>query len=337
MKIAYYVYPEIVLSGKSNGVRGQAITWAKGLRKYGHEVIEINPWGNYDWISFDVIHVFGKGLWIHSFVSELYKKNKNIVISPIIDSNQSLFRYKLSTFLGAKKLRLWSSTYALKKTLPYVKGVFVRSDHESQYFSKAMNLNDSKIFKVSLSYEDIYSEQYDNVKKENFCLHISSIYQPRKNVLRLIQAAKKYKFNLVLAGAKGTEEQFAPIKKEIGTSKNIKVLGFISEEEMKDLFARAKVFALPSILEGVGIVALNAARFGCEIVITNIGGPKEYYKEMAVKVNPFSVDEIGSSVVQLLHQKGFQPKLKEYVKMQYSDAAITKMLVKQYLLLNLKE
>lgn len=46
-------------------------------------------------------------------------------------------------------------------------------------------------------------------------------------------------------------------------------------------------------MEGVGIVAVDAAIYGCEIVITNIGGPKEYYDNMAYTVNPYNIDDIG--------------------------------------------
>ena len=132
--------------------------------------------------------------------------------------------------------------------------------------------------------------------RETFCIHISSISDECKNVLRLIKAAKKFGFRLVLAGKKGSVSQFKPLADEIGNSDNIEVMGFISEEQKLDLYRRAKVFALPSIKEGVGIVALDAAHFGCEVVITDVGGPKEYFGDYAYKVNPYSIDSIGIAI-----------------------------------------
>lgn len=329
MKIAYVLYPNAILSGDSNGIKKQAKIWNIGLTKLGHEVIEVNPWGNYKWIDFDLIHVFGTGLWLNSFIKGLYVKNKNIVFSPIIDTIQTPFKYKLSTYIGFKKFRLWSPTYALKNTLPFLKGVFVRSDYESIYLKKSLSFKDEKIYKIMLPY-DMNINDIEKLKKENFCLHISSIYQERKNVIRLIQAAKKYNFNLVLAGAKGTEEQFRKIKKVIGNSKNIKVLGFISETEMIDLYKRAKVFALPSISEGVGLVALNAAVFGCDIVITNLGGPKEYYNNFANLVDPLNVDDIGRSIMCFLNDITHQPQLKNYVTANFREDIISKKIEKAY-------
>lgn len=135
MKIGFLLGQEAILSGNSNGIKSQAKTWKKGLELNGHNVLELNAWGNYNWSSFDIIHVFGTGFWLHSLVKGIYIKNKNIVISSIIDSIESPFKYKFSTFVGFEKLRLWSPTYTLKKTLPYVKGVFVRSKYESIFFS----------------------------------------------------------------------------------------------------------------------------------------------------------------------------------------------------------
>ncbi|AUC22219.1 hypothetical protein BTO15_08990 [Polaribacter sejongensis] len=330
MKIGFFLGQSAIISGNSNGVKNQAREWSKGLVSQGHTVDELNVWGNYDWKTYDVLHIFGTGIWLHAFIIVLSKKNKNIVISPIIDSIQSPFMYKLSTFVGFEKLRLYSPTYALKKSLPYIKGVFVRSDYESLFFSKSMNLKSSKIFKVPLSFDDEICKEYNhNLKKENFCLHISSIYQERKNVIRLIKAAKKYKFKLVLAGAKGSEEQFRPLLNEIGDCKNIKVLGFITEEEMIDLYKKAKVFALPSISEGVGIVALNAAYYGCEVVLTNVGGPKEYFHPFAELVNPYSVRDIGVAVNKLLI-KNQDKKLHNHILCNFKENVISKKIIKSY-------
>src|SRR5690606_27226277 len=113
-------------------------------------------------------------------------------------------------------------------------------------------------------------------------------------------------FRLVLAGSTGSEEEFRPIKEEIGDATNIEVLGFISEETKLDLYSKAKVFALPSLWEGVGIVALDAAVFGCKIVITKNGGPKEYYNGMAEVVDPLDIDSIGTSILKLLNENGNQ-------------------------------
>ncbi|WP_163710525.1 glycosyltransferase [Mangrovibacterium lignilyticum] len=297
--------------------------------KSGYTVDLIECWGNYDWSSYDLVHIFGRGLWLIDFIPNLASKNPNIVISPIIDSIESVFLYKLTSFLGNEKLRMYSLTYGLRKIFPQISGVFVRSDYEARYIRNSLGLPSNKIYKVPLSLSKEINISHH--EKENFCLHVSSIYHDRKNVIRLIQAAKKYKFKLVLAGSKGTSKQYAPIRDEIGNATNITVLGFVTDDELDTLYKKAKVFALPSISEGVGIVALDAAAYGCEIVITNIGGPKEYYTEMAEIVDPFSIDKIGNAISKLLNGKSHQPNLQKHINKFYQPNTIGEKLIQSYL------
>lgn len=303
-KIAYILYQFGVLSGRSNGVRSQALSCSNILNTFGNECVLINGWEHYDWKTFDAIHIYGYDIAIHTFVKMLHKKNSNIYISPIIDSTKPYDMYKWATFNGFEKLRLYSNNYALRQALQLVKGVCARSEHEAKYFNKSFGIDNKKIFTIPLSYSIQAPENIDDVlkSKEDFCFHLSSLYQERKNVIRLVEAAKKYGFKLVLGGSKGNDNDFFKIKQAIGNAKNINVLGYVSDDELINIYSKAKVFALPSTNEGVGIVALDAAVYGCNIAMTNISGPKEYYPncETVEIVNPYDIDDIGQKIVKLL-------------------------------------
>ena len=93
----------------------------------------------------------------------------------------------------------------------------------------------------------------------------------------------------------------------------------------------AKVFALPSLNEGVGLVALEAAIHGCNIVITNLGGPKEYYnKEMVELVNPYDIDDIGKAIVRAMEDCGSQPSLRKELKKKYNVSSCVDQLIESY-------
>lgn len=330
MRIAYVLGINEVLSGAGNGIKSQATTWANSLIELNQEVIFINPWDNYKWNEFDIIHIFGSSnSWFLPFAKQLKNKNPNIIWSPICDDITPPLIQRFKTYIGCNKLHTFSLPYIRKQTYPLFKKIFVRSNYEGKYLIQAYQADPKKIVKIPLSIS--YNEEYIPQEKENFCLHISSIYQERKNVLRLIQAANKYNFKLVLAGNIGTEQEFAPLKKAIQNNPNIHVLGFISEEEKISLYKKAKVFALPSIMEGVGIVAVDAANYGCEIIITKIGGPKEYYNNKAFIVNPYDVDEIGQSINEAMYgKKTFQPTLSKEIYKNYNKTHIAETLYKEY-------
>ena len=112
----------------------------------------------------------------------------------------------------------------------------------------------------------------------------------------------------------------------IGESKNIEYVGALDDTELKDYYRRAKVFALPSYTEGVGMVAMEAAAYGCEIVLTKMGAPKDYYNGMAELVDPFSVDEIGKAVTKCMNEGKSQPALLSFIKDEYSITSCSKKL-----------
>lgn len=330
MKIAYILAPSEIIDGASNGIRSQAFTWANSLIELGENVTIINASETYNWKDFDIIHLFGSSnTWFLPLAQVMKDRNPNIVWSPICDDITPPQIQLLKTYIGCEKLHLFSLPYIRRKAYPLFKKIFVRSNYEKEYITKAYHVSPNKIAKVPLAMS--YNEKYVPQEKENFCFHMSLLYHERKNVLRLIKAANKYNFKLVLAGKTGNEQEFLPLIEEIGNNSNIQVLGFISEEEKINLYKRAKVFALPSIMEGVGIVAVDAANYGCEIVVTEIGGPKEYYNGNAFIVNPYNVDEIGQAVINALSgNKSFQPELSTQIHELYNKKHIAQLLLQEY-------
>ena len=324
MKVAYII-SEIMCVSPHNGIRVQAESWAAELVRQGHEVIKVNPWEMQDWSSYDVIHIFGYS----PFLKKLNDvPNRNIVFSPIIDSFMPIWLYRFVTYWGCKKMRISSTNYDIRSAKPYIKKWFVRSHFEFEYVHRAYGVPKNNIVIVPLSFRISPPTKYP--RKENFCLHVSKLTDSRKNVERLVDAAIQGKFQLVLAGSVSQDFDKSTLKKKIERHDNIRYLGRVSDEELINLYCSAKVFALPSIGEGVGLVALEAAVCGCEIVITNIGGPKEYYGGKAFTVNPFHTEQICKAVLDALDDNKFQPDLMYSIKSEYNIEKCVNHLVNIY-------
>lgn len=329
MKIAYIMYPGACYMGAGDGSKMQAEIWLKELVRKGHQVDRINPWGHYDWRSYDIVHVFGFGLWNYDIIHWGSGINPNFVFSPIIDTNTPMWKYRLATHFGFSRLRLFSQNYALRQLRPDIKLFFARTEYEADYLRRGYGIENEKVAIVPLSYRE---DHYDaRIQKEPFCLFAGTMTQPRKNVPNLIRAARKYNFPLKLVGNKGNAESEAKLRQFIGDAQNIEILGFVSDEELMSLYNRAKVFALPSLNEGVGLVALEAAIHGCDIVITKLGGPKEYYEDGTVQlVDPHSVDDIGKAVLRAFDDTTNQPKLRNDLISRYNVSACVDRLVLEY-------
>lgn len=326
MKIGYLI-PQPV-SGNSNGVKHQAETWASGLKSLGHEVEMISPWGHYDWQYFNIIHLFSFGTWLEIVPAIAARTDAKIVLSPIIDTNRNYFLHKCASYCGLEFLHMTSHLHSLRRIRKHISMYYVRSDYEKKYLTHSFDIDASLIEKVLLSCR---FKTTAPVERENFCLHVSILSSRNKNVKRLIEAAIKYEFKLVLAGNAGTEQFLRELINVVNKHDNIEYLGFLSEEKLIELYSKARVFALPSIFEGVGLVALEAAALGSDVVLTNRGAPKEYYDGKAFLVDPLDVDDIGSTITDVIAGQTHQPELSSYVKDNNNNESLIKRLESSYL------
>ena len=79
------------------------------------------------------------------------------------------------------------------------------------------------------------------------------------------------------------------------------------------------------------MVALDAAVAGCQIVLTDVGGPKEYYNGLATTVDPYDIDAIGSAIIQSMESNEDQPMdLRNYVINEYSIRSISSKIIGAY-------
>lgn len=318
-------YPTISPTG---GVKIQAEMWRDGFEMLGHECDLINPWNNPKWNAYDAIIMMGFGGSFRLWMKGLMWHNKKIAVAPIIDPTVNKYVYKfLVKYWGSQKyLGLSSRFHDLYLGTRNVRVFFTRSNEETEFLSYSCDIPKTQIYQVPLSVR--FHPLEEMPQKENFCFHSSRLYAANKNVARLIEAAVKYNFPLYLGGVLNGKHEEEWLYQLIDGHDNIHYIGLVSDDELKDWYRRAKVFALPSLSEGVGMVALEAAGYGCEVVLTNVGAPKEYWGGRARLVDPKSVDDIGQAVLECLtdkHKK--QPELMKFIKEEYSLKSCSQTIV----------
>ncbi len=313
------------------GVVVQARMWKESLESRNNEVVQISTWGYEDWNSFDMLIFLGLGPLVLDFIYGLHKfPHIKFAIAPIIDFTGSPKEFGFrAKYIGSVRLSWRKALHELYYCRDQFSLFLVRSEHEKRFLTEGLHINPSKVKIVPLSLrfkEDI--PPVNLAEKERFCFHVSRLATAGKNVARLVEAAKKYKFQLKLAGSFNGIEQEKWLMDLIDGEENIEYVGYLSETELKEYYKRAKVFALPSLIEGVGMVAMEAAAYGAEIVLTNLGAPKDYYSGRAILVSPYDVDEIGSAILKALDNGFSQPELQKYILEEYSFDTISDLLNK---------
>lgn len=149
---------------------------------------------------------------------------------------------------------------------------------------------------------------------ENFILFVGSI-EPRKNLLRLVRAYLsldvriRSEFKLVLVGFKGWGNQEIL---ELLTSAEDDVLytGYVSEQELAEIYNLATLFAYPSVYEGFGLPALEAMACGCPVVASNAASLPEVCGDAALLVDPLDEASIAEGLRRLLADESLRMQLR---------------------------
>jgi glycosyltransferase involved in cell wall biosynthesis len=76
----------------------------------------------------------------------------------------------------------------------------------------------------------------------------------------------------------------------------IDLLGYISDEALAELYARAMIFAFPSLDEGFGMPVLEAMAAGLPVVTSNCSALPEVCGDAALLVDPHDVGMLADAL-----------------------------------------
>jgi glycosyltransferase involved in cell wall biosynthesis len=141
--------------------------------------------------------------------------------------------------------------------------------------------------------------------RENVILNVGAI-QRRKNIGRLVTAFERIApgWQLVLAGSAGFGAK--EIMRQIESSPrrdSIRVLGYVTEQELAGWYARARVFAFPSLDEGFGMPVLEAMAAGVPVVASNRSAVPEVCGTAALLVDPEDTEALGRALNRVIQDK----------------------------------
>jgi glycosyltransferase involved in cell wall biosynthesis len=153
----------------------------------------------------------------------------------------------------------------------------------------------------------------DDHARENIVLHVGAI-QYRKNIHRLVEAFERTPpdWRLVLVGpetAYGSLEILERIARS-ARRESIELTGYIEVERLDELYARARVFAFPSLDEGFGMPVLDAMAHGVPVLTSNRSAAREVAGDAALLINPLEVDSIAGGLLRMVHNPALRNQLR---------------------------
>ncbi|UCG44783.1 MAG: glycosyltransferase family 4 protein [Candidatus Bathyarchaeota archaeon] len=150
------------------------------------------------------------------------------------------------------------------------------------------------------------AELLDRYKlKSPYIFHVSS-YHPKKNVQTLLNAFYSLKRNskvdvgLALAGHNPNMQKLVKRLKALGLEQDVRLLGYVPEEDLVKLYNCAELFAFPSLHESFGLPIIEAMACGTPVVASDSFAIPEVAGDAAVLVNPLDVDRLADAMINVL-------------------------------------
>lgn len=244
------------------------------------------------------LYVKDKFLFDFCNCAPLIKKNQMLVIhdaavSAMPNSYSFLFKvwYKFMFYILGQRLNK----------------IFTVSNFSKRELNKYFSIDLNKIEVVYSAYDHIINIKPDesifqkiNIKKKNYVLAVSSL-NPSKNFKLILETAKSMpEVNFIIAGGSNSNVFKAQGFK---ITKNMKFIGYVTDEELVALYKYASCFVYPSLYEGFGLPPLEAIYFNCPVIVSDIDVFKEIYGNNVLYCDKNKVSSLKEKILYLYNNK----------------------------------
>ena len=183
---------------------------------------------------------------------------------------------------------------------------FSRSDLLKQYpFAKdkvevVYNAADSAFHPLTWSEKEACKEAFTEGRE--YFLYVGSIH-PRKNLINLLKAFSGFKkrqktnMQLVIAGRMAWQhEDFTQALSTFKFRNDVKLTGYIPQDDLVKLMGSAYALVYPSVWEGFGMPVLEAMQSGVPVLCSGSSALPEIAGDAALYFDPLKPEDIGQQL-----------------------------------------
>ena len=174
-----------------------------------------------------------------------------------------------------------------------------------------------------------------NLKPNNYILAVAR-FVPEKGFHDLIEAFNQSGLNckLVLAGDSDHEDDYSRnLKKLASENPDIVLTGYITGDELHQIYSHARLFVLPSYHEGLPIALLEALSYGIMPLVSDIPANLEVKIDSNYYFNCKNIEHLKTKLIQLWDTSftnADKKQLIEFVKNKYDWQKIAEQTIAVY-------
>jgi glycosyltransferase involved in cell wall biosynthesis len=271
------------------------------------QVRQVGSFGGHAWEQFVLPYYARKGLLLNPCNT-----------GPLLMRNQIATIHDMAVFDQPKSYSfLFRNAYKIIQRVIGVRAlrVITGSQFSKSRLVKHCRIQERKISVVGLGMEHMQKlvpdeEMLDNHKLifKGYILAVSSM-NPSKNfpnIVRAIELLEEVDYQIVIAG--GTNGKVFGTM-DIPHSNKVKLVGYVTDQQLKALYDGAACFVFPSHYEGFGLPPLEAMTCGAPVIVSREAALPEVCGEATLYCDPYNPQDIAMKIDQVMNDAGLRRTL----------------------------
>lgn len=209
----------------------------------------------------------------------------------------------------------WSEavTEEYNRRLNYLKQVYMLCVSEStrqDVFNRIGQDVSASITMAAANGDIFYRERKNLNTSQEVSVVFTGGFDYRKNIYGAVEAFaaakkqisdKRLVFYIVCKYLQEEKDRLDKRLRELGICEDVRLTGFITDEELAELYSRADVFFFPSFYEGFGLPLLEAMLGGAYIVAADNSSLSEVCGEYALYCDAGDVDNMSGELIKAIY------------------------------------
>ena len=279
--------------------------------------------------KYDVIHFHAEGPCAAMWIPKLFGK-KCVATVHGLDWQ----REKWGKGFASKYIKFGERTLA-----KYADEIIVLSTAAYDYFKETYNRESviihNGISKPTRREADIITKKY-GLKKDSYICIVSRL-TAEKGIHYLIDAYNKITTDkkLVIAGdTSDTDDYVNLLKEKAKDNPNIIFTGFVSGNELDEIYSNAYIATLPSDLEGMSLTLLESLAYKNAVLCSDIPENTSVAGDRAMYFEKGNVDDLAKKLDEMCHDSSLVENLRcgvdDYITNKYSWQNVAEKTIELY-------
>jgi glycosyltransferase involved in cell wall biosynthesis len=235
------------------------------------------------------------------------------------------------------KKDLWERDSHFKASTKTADQVITISEFSKKSIAHYHQISEEKIHVAYLAADESFYKPAESSNIRDLQLPERFIFYPanrwfHKNHDNLLRALCKLKLdrgiaiNCVLTGF--DYDGGYPLNRKIieyGLADQVKVIGYVTVEEIRYIYSKADMLCFPSLFEGFGMPPLEAMAIGCPVICSNGTSLPEVVGDAALLFNPNDPSDIAKKIHALWNDDNLRDRMIALGKKQATKFSVKKM------------